>query len=65
MPFRGPMGFQLLRSLWMGYGEGWDSDTSPGVTGGCLKQLRWHGSGEPSSAGLVDVHKDSSDKSIP
>jgi hypothetical protein len=59
------MGFQLLRSLWMGYGGGWDSGTSPGVTGGCVKQAKWYGDGELSFPGLVDAHKGSSDKSIP
>ena len=65
MPLRGPMGFQLLRSLWMGYGEGWDSGTSAGVTAGCMKQARWRGGGGLSSVGLVHAHKGSSDKSIP
>jgi hypothetical protein len=55
----------LLRSLWMGYGGGWDSGSSPGVTGGCVKQAKWYGDGELSFPGLVDAHKGSSDKSIP
>ena len=40
------MGFQLLRSLSMGYGEGWDSGTSAGMTAGCMKQVRRRGGGE-------------------
>ncbi len=65
MPLRGPMGFQLLRSLWMDYaGEGGSGDFTPGTAG-------WMGKSSVrrrrriSLPGLVGVEKGPSGNSTP